>query len=173
LKYYDIAGPSCVVEKVLAERLGFKHIFVLGKETASQDTETGKGKTGVSLAYGKNNQLLLSHSKGGTRAVAPLDFHTDRRLLEALRSNETTLCVPLFPILSTYGIERSRRIYMARALVDNALSRRIETTIISMAPKPEYLCSSQQLLELGRMLDLPEETVKRGLMETNEEVGQS
>jgi hypothetical protein len=173
LNYYDIAGPSCVVDAALSRRLGFKKIFVIGTDTTAQDTDAGKGKTGVSLAYGKNNQLLLSHSKGGTAAVAQSDFHIDKRLLESLRSNSATLCIPLFPILSTYGIERSRRIYMARGLVDNALSRRISTTLISMAPKQEYLCSSGQLIELGRMLDMPEEAVKEGLAKTNKQVGQS
>jgi hypothetical protein len=163
LYYYDITGPQYKADLHLSARLGFRSILSAGADISAQDVDTAKGKNKAIMAYGHDNALLLSHVRSSARAIAPLDLHVDRRLLEEMRVNETILCIPLLPILSSYGTVRSKRIYQARLLVDNARSRRIPMAIITLATKSEYLCSAMQLLMLARMLDLSDAEAKEAL----------
>ena len=153
----------------LEKALGFRSVLIPANGFA-QNVDNGKGKTGINLAFGQDNGLLLPHVRSGTRAVAPLDLHVDRRLLEEMKANGTILCVPMFPILSSYGIGRSRKIYQVRLLVDNARSRRIPTAFITLAPRAEYMCSRMQLQELAKMMGMTDQESRDSISIVTKEV---
>ncbi len=161
MKYYDIVFDSCRIEDGIEAQLGFSRIFRVGKE----NREAG-------IFAGTDMKLLNRAMQDGAAALAITNFMIDRELISKMADRGIALCIGFAPILSRWGIPRSKLLYRAAALLKYANSKRMEVSFASLAESELYLNSGMQLTELAKSIGATEEQARRGMGEVNKQIGE-
>lgn len=164
MEFYDIVLDSCRFESGFEKRLGFKRIFIGDKDVKLTNMEIAKSADS-GIVYGVNKERLASVAKGNVRGVCILDNKTDRKLMGQLSKEGITLCINLSAITGAFGLERPKRIYLTRKLVDYARKSRVEVAFLSLAPYTHYMLSAMQILELARLLGADEGYARKSMSE--------
>jgi hypothetical protein len=170
LDFYDVAAHECLVDPMMEKRLGFKRILISNSDLKIENVDQKVGKFGVSIAFGSDKKRLYEHARNGTKGLAILDSGIDLKLLGAMAENETILCIPMAPMTTARNYEVSRTIYRNTKLIEKAKKYKIKISLISMAPTSTYLCSSIQLIELGKMMGLDDKYARYSVSTVNGEL---
>lgn len=164
MDYYDIALQGCGVDKGLESALGFKKVFLAGRDVAL----TGKkGNFSGAIATGSDKPVLEEAARSGARALIIEGMRTDRSLIDIMAKRNTVLCIPMSAITSKEGMERSRAIFMARGLFSSARRRRLHVGFVSLAGSREGLCSAMQLIEFAKLVGADEQYAAYSISEVN------
>ncbi len=87
--------------------------------------------------------------------------------MEKMKESDIALCLPTSFITCSYGLQRSRTIYLMSKLFAHAKSIKLDVSFATLAMNNMHLCSYIQLMELAKLLGADEEYAKRSMSETN------
>ncbi|MGC9190828.1 MAG: hypothetical protein ACP5FR_02860 [Candidatus Micrarchaeia archaeon] len=172
MEYYD-AAIGVQIDASTEKLLGFRKIFVAGKDFKLVDMDLGKEDPKNSIAMGKTSLGLLKASRRFAKGIIPVEIDVDKRVVESIKENESMLLIPLNRIVSTYGIVRARNIKIASKVLEYALKRRVSVGFITMASSETQLMSFMQLIELAKLIGAPEDVARAGISEINERIGEA
>ena len=167
--YYDIALQSCSVGSGIESSLGFKRIFLAGKDVALLGARK-KGDFPNAIVSGTDKKLLTEASRGGARALIIEDMRIDRSLIDTMLKRGTVLCMPMSAITSREGMERSKAIFLMSGLFGYAKGRGVHVGFVSLAACGAELCSSMQLIEFARLMGAEEQYARYSISTVNEEI---
>ncbi|MGC8651720.1 MAG: hypothetical protein ACP5UH_00500 [Candidatus Micrarchaeia archaeon] len=163
MDYYDIVMDSCSIPKGFERVLGFKSIFVSGRDFKLADADSGAETEGT-VAFGRSNERLIHASKHLAIAVIPLALELDRKLIETLKDNGTALLIPLSSIYTAGSdFALSRNMHLASKLLENASRKRVRVGFVTMARSFVQLESRMQLIELAKHIGANEDEARRGV----------
>lgn len=168
MDYYDIVMDSCSTDEKLAQRLGFKKIFSTGKDVrlANLNDPKIKGASG-GIIMGEDKNKLFTCARGDVKAVIVTDFRIDKKLMAHMAENDIALCIPLSTITFSYGLSRSRAIFMLNTLFTYARKSGIDVSFITLASTDMYLASVMQLIELAMLVGADEKYARHSISEIN------
>ncbi|MGI0133873.1 MAG: hypothetical protein ACREBW_02800 [Candidatus Micrarchaeaceae archaeon] len=171
MDFYDIVMPSCEFDNWFAQRLGFRKIFVCGKdiELANADKTTSFPEKDF-IAVGANKNNLLVAARAGASAVVITDSRIDRKLMEELREQKTALIIPTSLVTSSYSLERPKRLYMLSRLHSHARKLGIDVGFATMAESRSNMCSYIQLIEMAKLIGADGHQARHGIGEVNRSV---
>jgi RNase P/RNase MRP subunit p30 len=167
--YYDIALQSCSVGPGLESSLGFKRIFLAGKDVALLSARK-KGSFSSAIVSGTNKKLLTEASRGGAGALIIEDMRIDKSLIDTMAKKRTVLCIPANAITSKEGMERAKAIFLMSGLFGYAKGRGVHVGFVSLAPSGAGLCSSMQLIEFARLIGAEEQYARYSISTVNKEI---
>lgn len=116
---------------------------------------------------GTEKSNLSSVLNMSPKAVAFPDSKIDKKALEQMRDRGITLCLPTSVITDSYGLQRSRNIYMMGKLFTYARSIKLDAAFVTLAKSNAHLCSYMQLIELAKLVGADEEYARRSIGQIN------
>lgn len=132
------------------------------------DAGQKRGELGGSIALAQSDDKdILALIKGGPGAIVFKDMHINKRAMDKMREFDIALCLPISFITCSYGLQRSRSIYLMSRLFAHARSIKLEVSFATLAMNNMHLCSYIQLMELARLLGAEEEYARRSISEIN------
>lgn len=91
----------------------------------------------------------------------------NKKAMEQMNEREIALCIPMNAIMSSYGLQRSRALYMTSKLLRHAMDIKLDVSFATFARTRLQLCSYMQLIELAKLLGADEGFARKSLSETN------
>ena len=170
MKFYDLVSESCNLEEGLERRLGFERILVSGRDITSRNVDDKKGAAEPVLAIGSDKSKLEEAIKRGASAAVISDLTIDRKLICIMANSKCALCLPMSMLTEQSGDRRARNAYKMSKLTAYARKAGVEVSIVSMAASQLYLCSSIQLIQLGRMIGIDETYGRYSLSSINKKL---
>ncbi len=167
---YDIVAPGCNFRIEDGALLGFRKIFVGGKDFSAADLDSkGKRNEDAAMFIGSNERELAAHAKYG-KFILPARIVVSAQLLARIKDNEAVLCMPMERITLTYGLVRTKNIYLMKKTFRMAKRLGAKISFASMASSPSSMNSAGQLIELGKLISGNEEYVRRSLGIVNKSI---
>ena len=167
MPYYDIVFESCEIDDNLAARLGFGKILTIPKDVELIELgKRGIGNDKNVIASGPVGSLV-SAANAGAAAVLVGDAEIDKRLIAAMADNDTVLCMPLSDIMGLYGLKRSRLMFKMNRLFTYARKQGVDVSFATLARSNSTMCSYMQIIELARLLGVPEGYARKSISEVN------
>lgn len=169
MDFYDIVLEGCMLPAGQEKSLGFKKIFVAGKDVRLVSAEKN-GDFKDAIVSSSDKKRLVDAARGGAAALIVEDMRIDRKLLETMADKGTILCMPLSRIVMREGTDRAATVFLMRGLYDSAKKRGIHVGFASMAPSALEMCSSMQLIGLARLAGADEQYARYSLGAVNMEM---
>ncbi len=170
MEMYDIVAAGCNADEKTTTLLGYKKIFASGKDFRMSDLDEGAGKAGDAAMFtGSDENGLAARAKYG-KFILPKRIGVGRSLLARIKDNDAVLCLPMERITSTYGLVRSKNIYFMRKTFSEARRFGAKVSLASMAPSAQFMLSTGQLLELGKMITGNESYVRESIGVVNRSI---
>ena len=169
MNFYDITGVGFKIPENLHKALGFARIAIPPTDLSVVNIDTEKSH-GARVVYGSRRERLLENVRRGAIAVAITDFYVDKKLLEAMKINDTILLIPLNSITAVEGGERSRNAYRAASLIKHARSLDLRLSFATMAASADQLLSYPQMVEVARMAGADRQYARYGISSINKEI---
>jgi hypothetical protein len=166
LDYYDVAYETCDINKDLERSLGFKRIFVANKDVKIVDGGHYKGndvEKSIFIDSGKGE--IFSALNLSPAAVVFFDMKINKKALEQMKERKIALCMPISALTSSYGLQRSRSLYMMTKLLHHAKSIKLDVVFLTLAKTKTNLCSYMQLLEIAKLIGADEEYARKSMSE--------
>ncbi len=168
LDYYDIAYETCGITKDLEADLGYKRIFIAGKDVSVVDGNHYKNnEIEGSIFINTEKSNILAVLNMSPCAVVLSDSRIDKKAMEQMKEKRIALCIPFSAIISSYGLQRSRGLYMTSKLLDHAKSIKLDVAFVTLSKTKSNLCSYMQLLELAKLIGADEDHARQSLSTTN------
>ncbi|MDE1871569.1 MAG: hypothetical protein KGI06_05020 [Candidatus Micrarchaeota archaeon] len=168
LDYYDVAYDTCGIGGDLEKSLGYRKILIAGKDLNVVDGSSYRNKDvegSIFMDAGRSNLFgILSMSPA---AVAFSDFRINKKAIEQMRDKGIALCIPASIITSSYGLQRSRNMYMARKLLEYARKAGLDVSIVTLARSAAHLCSYMQLVEIAKLIGSGEKDARDSIGRVN------
>ncbi|MCL4373484.1 MAG: hypothetical protein M1360_01950 [Candidatus Marsarchaeota archaeon] len=163
MDYYDIVMDSCSFPSGFEHELGFKRVFVSGRDFEPANADKGEDAKGR-LAIGHSSKNLLHAARRFAVAVVPMNLGLDRAFIETLRENSTILIIPLS---MTYGASSdfalSTNMHLASKMLAYANKRKVRVGFATMARSFEHMESYMQLIELAKLIGASEDEARQGI----------
>ncbi len=153
---YDLVRTE--VNLSLSKRLGFTEIISAVK------AHLGAPESKVMMA---TEPTSLRRIREGIIGLISTDYKIGGQMLAEISDNETAVFIAVSPIISGYGIQRSRQIFRAAALFNQSEKKDIQVGFVSFAGTSAELCSRIQLLQLAKLISEDDSYAKRSISETN------
>ncbi len=166
MEFYDIALQSCGLSAGQEAALGFKKIFLAGKDVALLGAGQ-KGEFSGAIVSGTNKRQLAEEARRGARALIIEDMRIDKSLMDTMAKKGTLLCMPLSGMMLQEGLERAVMVFLMRGLYSYARRRGLHVGFVSMAPSWMELCSGMQLVELARLICADEQYARYSVSAVN------
>ncbi len=152
MDFYDIVGSECEFDEKFAARLGYRQVFVAGKDIVVADADREGPSHAAYIAKGGNVSRLVYHVKNGARGVITEDFNLEAKLLEAMAACGCVAVICTDRIIGAAAESRSRMLYKASRMFSNARKCDVNIALVSMARSRAYMESYMQLVELGKLI---------------------
>lgn len=110
---------------------------------------------------------MLAVIKANPSAIVFKDLHINKKVMERMKESDIALCLPTSFITCSYGLQRSRNIYLMSGLFAHAKSIKLDVSFATLAMNNMHLCSYIQLVELAKLLGSDEEYARKSLSEIN------
>lgn len=143
------------VEAAFAERLGFKEILPF---------RSIKNSTRIGMSSDAN---ILQKVRSGGVGVISEDYSIDGKLIAEMKANGTALYISLGRIINSYGLRRSRNIYLARRMFRYAKRKRLSMGFVTLADSDGQMCSAIQMLSLAKLIGADENVARSSLEKVN------
>jgi hypothetical protein len=162
LDFYDLAYAEAI-NGVSSQMLGFKKILSVDRDiNASRDPAKSSG-----CIYIGSGEGIERASKAGAKAVAPEDYRLEPKAAAHMLDKGTILCISTYPIMSTSGIKRSKRIHFAGNMLDLCDKKGIDVAFVTIARSSLYLCSAMQLIALAELIGADESQARDSIGRVN------
>ena len=168
LDYFDVAYGSCSISEILEKSLGYRKIFIANRDVKIVDGNNYRNKDiqgGIFFNTGKQN--IFSILSMSPVAVAFSDLRINKKAMEQMNDKGIALCMPTSIITSSYGLQRSRNMYMAKRLLEHARKIKLDVSIVTLANNATQLCSYMQLIEIAELLGMSEECARESISRVN------
>lgn len=159
MHYFDITNSPSAFEKELQKRLGFKKILNVPEEVEIVENLSRQPKKPFLIMSANPNVVYnLIKSKWAIGLLVNGE-EPDQKVLNKIRENGKLLVLNAYYL--TIG-ERDRvlKVQKLKKIFRNAHKGKTRTTIISLAPNPNYLLSFMQLFEIAKMITTDEHQAK-------------
>ncbi len=110
---------------------------------------------------------ILAVIKANPSAIVFKDLHINKKAMEKMKESDIALCLPTSSITCSYGLQRSRTIYLMSKLFAHAKSIKLDVSFATLAMNNMHLCSYLQLIELAKLLGSDDEYARRSIGEIN------
>ncbi len=168
LDYYDLAYGSCNISADIEESLGYKRIFLSGKEIKIIETTQKRGEAENSIVIAESSDKdILAAIKMNPSAIVFGDMRINKRALGQMLENDIVLCIPTSTVTSFYGLQRSRSLYLMSKLFAYAKSIKLDVSFATLAKNNLNLCSYMQLIEIAKLLGASDEYARHSISEVN------
>jgi hypothetical protein len=168
LDYYDIAYGSCNASPSLESALGYRRIFLSNKDVKIIDAVYRKEAIEGSITLNSSDDKdILAVIKANPSAIVFKDLHINKKVMERMKESDIALCLPASFITCSYGLQRSRNIYLMSRLFAHAKSIKLDVSFATLAMNNMHLCSYIQLMELAKLLGSDEEYARKSLSKIN------
>lgn len=87
-------------------------------------------------------------------------------------NRDTILGISVYPLMSTNGIKRSKRIYFAGRMFSLGEKKGIDVAFITVARSDLYLCSALQLIGLAGMIGADEAQARDSIATVNKRLSE-
>ncbi len=167
LDYYDIAYDTCNISKSFETALGYKRIFLASKDIKIiEGNSKGSDISGsIFIDSGRSNAISILNMSPS--AIAFLDSRINKKTLEQMRERGIVLCIPVSILTNSYGLQRSRNLYMMSKLFSYAKGIKLDVSFATLAKSNAHLCSYMQLVELAKLIGADEEYARKSISVTN------
>lgn len=148
--------------------LGYKRIFLANKDVKIVDGNHYSGKdleNSIFINTEKSNVLAVLNSS--PHAIVFSDLKINKKAMEQMRERKIALCLPISNLTSSYGLQRSRNLYMMSKLLKHAQSIKLDVSFATLAKGNTNLCSYMQLIEIAKLIGADEEYARKSLSQTN------
>ena len=161
MRYRDYVRNSAILEDGLAKTLGFEKILSPADKiiVVSEPTSLNP-KVQLAILEGRPGYLMKYINDKRVIGIMILGFESDRNLIEHAKHKEKLLVINARDLTACGEREKARNITRARELMKNALHAKVSIAVVSGAEREEDLLSTQQLLELAKMLGASEQQAK-------------
>jgi len=167
LDYFDIAYDTCRIDSGLEKRLGYKRILIAQKDLKIIDNGNKKDEIEGNIFINGREENLVGILNMNPCAIIFSDSKINKKALEQMKERDTTLCIPLGTIISSYGLQRSKNLYLTSKLLDYALGMKIDVSFATFAKSNTQLCSYMQVIEIAKLLGATEEYARNSLNKIN------
>jgi myo-inositol-hexaphosphate 3-phosphohydrolase len=152
----------------LESALGFRRIFLAGKEIKVVDGSHYKNsdvEKSIFVDVGKGDLFAILNLSPS--AIVFSDMKINKKALEQMNERKIALCMPMSTLTSSYGLSRSRSLYMMSKLLTHARKIKLDVSFVTLAKSRTNLCSYIQLLELAKLIGADEEYARKSISEIN------
>ena len=167
MQYFDITNSPNVFDKELAKRLGFKKIFNAGSEIEIVENLERQTKRPFLIFSGNPNIISTLIKYEGAIGILTNGETINQQILDKVRENKKLIVFNSY-YLTISQKERVSKIYKLRKLFKEAYKAKVNSTIISLAPNPDYLLSFMQLFEIAKLIASDEHHAKKMLTNLGE-----
>ena len=168
MDYYDIVLNTCKIEDGLESRLGFKKMFMTGRDVGLFEVDSPKVKNAAGgIIIGANKGKLFACARGEVKAVVISDSRIDKKLIEWMAGNGIVLCMPMSAITASFGIDRAKIIYLMEKLFSYAKKSGVHVSFVTLAGSNLYLSSIEQLVELAKLVGADEQYARYSIGSIN------
>lgn len=147
--------------------MGFRRIFVAGKEVRVVEGSYKGDDVEKSIFVDSGKGDLFAALNLSPAAIVFSDMRINKKALEQMNERKIALCMPMSSLTSSYGLQRSRSLYMMSKLLHHAKSIKLDVSFVTLAKSRTNICSYMQLLELAKLIGADEEYARRSISETN------
>lgn len=167
LDYYDVAYDSCNISKETESALGYKRIFLANRDIKVTGDAHGGSEIVGSIFLDSGRKDIFAMLKMDPRAIVFMDMRINKKAMEQMNEKGIALCMPVSAITSSYGLSRSRTLYMMGKMFTHAKSIKLDVAFVTLARSTAHLCSYMQLVELARMLGADEDYARESISGIN------
>ena len=167
MDFYDLAYADAL-NGAAAQPLGFKTIFAADREVKIA-RDPAKSPGCVYIGQGEGAERA---SKAGAIAVVPEDYRLEPKAAAQMLDRDTILGISTYPLMSTNGIKRSKRIHFAGRMFALAEKKGIDVAFITVARSELYLCSAMQLIVLAGMIGANEDQARDSIARVNKRLSE-
>jgi hypothetical protein len=154
---YDLVRME--INPVLSKKLGFARML-----DAAKEVRLGVSSSKVVVS---TDPAAIHRIREGIVGILFADYSIGGKLLAEISDNDIALYIAVSPIISGYGIHRSRQIFKAASLFDHSEKKGVRVGFVSFAGSPSELCSRIQLLNLAKLISEDDSYARRSISETN------
>lgn len=164
MDYYDLVRISTGMDESLAKRLGFKSIFVEGKDFHfSRDPGTANGNV---MLYSSQKEGAGPYLKNGIRAIAPQDLESVKELQKYVRDMVdygTAFVIDASIIEMAYGTYRALLMGKMAECTELMIKRNVNICLATLAKSSIENLAAVQLIAIGEALGLEEDEARKAV----------
>ncbi len=154
MRFFDIVALKEEMSmEPLARRLGFRRIFLAGKDFEISADIKNLGEEGKHIVRSGNNEVLSKAMRNNAVVGVVLDDgKASGKFIEELRTHEKLLFIPVAPLVCPNQESRLRNLHRAKGILRTALMGKAAVSLVTLAEERECLLSSVQLFEIAKLL---------------------
>jgi RNase P/RNase MRP subunit p30 len=165
MQYFDmVALKDTAGLEALGRRLGYRKIFLVGRDFALAGRLKDLNPNRKALVRGKDEEVLLKAIKeSSVVGVVFEDSRPSGKFLDSLNNYEKLLVIPVAPLMCPDQESRLRSLHKTRELLRSAMMSRAEVALATLAEDKACMASSAQMLEIARLIGAGDAAAKEML----------
>ena len=163
MRFFDLVSESDTSLEGLAHRLGYKKIFVVGKDVQIIQDLRNESKSKKIVSSESSEVLTKALKSNEVIGVLPKGEAVSRKTLDMIKVYEKVLLLPFAPITCANPESRIHKLAKMRSVVKNALRARVPICIVSLAENKEGLMSTAQMVEVANFFGMEKDNAKKAL----------
>ena len=163
MQFFDlVAFPVNSADRV-AERLGYKRMFVAGKDVELLEDAGAASASKKIIRSDDFETINRSLRQNSVLGIIPKSALPSGKALEAIKESEKLLFIRLCGATCADGAARPQELAKTRRLIRSALMGKVPFALVSLAESRECLMSSLQVLEVAQFLGVDAARAKEAL----------
>ncbi len=164
MQCFDLVAMDSSKVQEIAQRLGYKRIFCLGKDVEIVESLKRTEGARKRIVRSDNFEVLAkSLRQNEFIGMLPASASVSKKTLEILKNEGKLLFVPLSEIVKAEDSSRTQALIKARNLVRSALMSKVNICVVSMAEEATCLMSNMQMEEVGVFLGMDQARAKEAV----------
>ncbi|MDE1860248.1 MAG: hypothetical protein KGH72_00855 [Candidatus Micrarchaeota archaeon] len=161
MRCFDVSEGQ--IEKGLSKRLGFEHIFTLGRDMGIGTNPGASRNTKFIIKSSDDGAVLRNMGMHNVVGIIMDQNKRQRSIIEKLASSEKLLFIVTKGITNSTTYARLREIQNARKLVSLAHMYGAGVALVSLASSNEELVSSMQMFEIAKFIGLSDANARHAV----------
>jgi len=161
MQCFDLVAMDSAKAQEMAQRLGYKRIFSLGKDVDIVEnlkrSDSARKKIVKSDDFEVVSKLLRQNEVIG---MLPGGASVSKKTLEIVKNEGKLLFVPLADMVRAEDASRTHALVKARNLIRSALMSKVNICVVSMADDATLLMSNMQMTEVACFLGMDQARAK-------------
>ena len=163
MQFFDLVSIRDGSLDSLAARLGYKKIFVIGKEVEVIERLGSASQLRKILVSDDFETITKALKQNDVVGMMPKSASISKKTLDALKNSDVTVFLPVTQVTCTSVGSRTHQLLKMRGWVRSALMAKVPIALVSMAENRDGIMSSAQMLEVASFLGMGQEKAKEAL----------
>jgi RNase P/RNase MRP subunit p30 len=166
MHFFDIVATEDASVQELAGRLGYEHLFYVGREVEiveSLKQQGWGGKKKIIVRSDSFEVITKCLKQNEVIGMLPAAGPVSKKTLEILKKEDKLLFIPFSDIVRFEDARRMQSLIKLRNLVRSALMSKARICIVSMAEDREDMMSQMQMIEVANFLGIEQRKAKEAL----------